>query len=255
MTVEATTYSEEIEFQTSLSLEGQRIPDPWIYGIVGRKLYSPVTRKPVEESITQRNYFEISEAIAFGEFQNWCVDTSEGSIVWLSPPMGVDTSAKAVISQVLFDQDLKKYIFNRGICFDWEESTFVSFAKDIGMPELATTEDFRVKPIPLSYESLNKIMNIFRELEPRQTSLIESGEDIVIKQQLKESIAAGQSVPKGPYAPSCPSSAFSVIFKDALKIGEFFECPGCKERIPSGFGITTCPFCGLTKEKAGSVCD
>lgn len=33
-----------------------------------------------------------------------------------------------------------------------------------------------------------------------------------------------------------------------------FPCPGCGGLIPSGFGITTCPHCGLTKEKAGSTC-
>lgn len=33
-----------------------------------------------------------------------------------------------------------------------------------------------------------------------------------------------------------------------------FPCPRCGQAIPSGFGITTCPFCGLTKEQAGSTC-
>ena len=36
---------------------------------------------------------------------------------------------------------------------------------------------------------------------------------------------------------------------------ETFNCPGCQGEIESGKGITTCPHCGLTKEKAGSKCD
>lgn len=36
--------------------------------------------------------------------------------------------------------------------------------------------------------------------------------------------------------------------------GAYFRCPGCKGKIKSGEGTTTCPHCGMTKEQAGSKC-
>lgn len=37
--------------------------------------------------------------------------------------------------------------------------------------------------------------------------------------------------------------------------GEYFECPRCHGKIPSGKGITVCPHCGLKKEDAAEKCD
>lgn len=54
-------------------------------------------------------------------------------------------------------------------------------------------------------------------------------------------------------------SAVPDLVLSFLRRQESFSCPRCQGEIPSGFGITTCPHCGYTKEQAakdsGKKCD
>jgi rubredoxin len=85
--------------------------------------------------------------------------------------------------------------------------------------------------------------------------MMESGEDIRIKRKIMAKMASGQTVPMGRYSPSCgsPTAAFNLVYESAFK--EHFNCPRCDGKIPSGRGITTCPYCGAKKEDYGSACD
>lgn len=48
------------------------------------------------------------------------------------------------------------------------------------------------------------------------------------------------------------NSPFDNFFKGNWSQERFFSCPKCGGKIPSGFGITTCPHCGAKKENYGS---
>ncbi len=51
----------------------------------------------------------------------------------------------------------------------------------------------------------------------------------------------------------------SGISLNSMAEGDYFECPKCDGKIPSGEGRTSCPHCGLTKEahakEVGVTCD
>jgi hypothetical protein len=51
------------------------------------------------------------------------------------------------------------------------------------------------------------------------------------------------------------SSPFNLMFGQVALAEASFPCPRCQKPIPSGRGITKCPYCGVTKEEVGSVCD
>ena len=46
------------------------------------------------------------------------------------------------------------------------------------------------------------------------------------------------------------SPKFSILSSEE----SYFECPKCKGKIPSGKGITTCPYCGMKKEDCRIQC-
>jgi hypothetical protein len=46
-------------------------------------------------------------------------------------------------------------------------------------------------------------------------------------------------------------SPFNSFFMGNWGIDRYFSCPRCMGKIPSGFGITTCPHCGAKKEHYG----
>src|SRR5689334_22206587 len=103
-----TIYPQDIEYQASSSLESRRIPDYFTYLVKKGELYSPVTQKPVKESITTRSLIEKIELQAFIKIENWAADSIHGSSVWVSPPVREDLCAKAIISEIQHDSDYGK---------------------------------------------------------------------------------------------------------------------------------------------------
>jgi hypothetical protein len=242
-----TIRSPQVEYKSSEILESWRLVDYYPYLIRNGKIYSPVTEKPVEESITRRNLIEIIEADAFDKIQNWAVYSLEGSCVWVSPPARSDLSAKAVISEIEHDPVEGKKLSNRNICFDWDEDLFLHFAEYCRRDDIQTGEDLRGKPIFLLPRDKYKLFELLRGLEPRQIKQVETGEDIKIKEELKAHIAQGGTVSTGSYAPSCPTSAFEVFSGLVDKYGSReFRCPHCDKinTRPPGQLISNCQHCG-----------
>lgn len=242
-----TIYSTSVEFGASQSLESRRIPDYYSYMIKKGKLYSPVTNRPVEDSIAARNTIENIELNAFNEIQNWAVYSIVGSCVWISPPERSDLSAKAVISEIVDDPQDGKILVNRNICFDWHPDMFLQFAAYAERNDIKNGEDLRGKPIFLLPKGHFKLLELIEEIEPLQVRQIKTGEDIKIKEETKALIARGEMVPSGQYSPSCVGSAFEVFSGLVDKYGSReFRCPHCNKinTRPPGQLISNCQHCG-----------
>lgn len=251
-------YPQEVEFQASLSLETNRIPDPFVYLIKKGRLFSPVTQNFVEKSITQNNSIEEAEYEAFQKIQEWAIQSEDGIVVWISPPHPDKyTASKIIFSDILYNFNLEKFLRNRAICFDWTSGQCLSFAKSLGLSAV-TSQELRSTPIFLE-TSAEEFLKMIESYSPQQAAIIREGKDFLIKEELMAGLMRGIPAPLGAYSPSCSGvakSAFSTMFEGSQNLGEaFFDCPKCHGPIPSGRGITTCPHCGARKEEFGSGCD
>jgi hypothetical protein len=250
-----TNYPQEVEFKASVSLETNRIPDPYHYILREGKLFSPVTEEPVEASITRRTPVEEAEYRAFQKIQGWASSAEQGLSVWISPedPQSGYEATKIIFSDIVYDFGFRKLLRNRAVCLDWSLNESILFSRSLG----ASGGNLRENPVFLQ-ESFD-IADILAPHAPRQASLIRKGEDFIIKEKLKAGLAMGWKLPIGPFAPSCgriPGSAFGAVFADSLNLSEgYFDCPRCKGPIPSGRGITTCPHCGVRKEDCSGGCE
>lgn len=252
-----TIFPQEIEFNASLSLETQRIPDLWHYLFKNGRLYSPVTQRPVEDSITFNNPIEEAELSAFRKIQKWFKESQTGNVVWISPSNSRDVSTKIIISEIV-DVPPNKRLRNRAICLDLDLQECLILAGRLGVDDDVASDKLISYPI-FPRLSTQELINLMEEYVPRQVNLIKSGEDFFIKERIKAELALGYPVLLGPYASSCasgPTSAFNVMFGDSLNMNEgFFDCPKCHSPIPSGRGITTCPHCGARKGDFNGGCD
>jgi len=255
-----TIYSQDVEFEASVSLETNRIPDPYHYFFKNGKLYSPVTNEPVENSITIYRALNENESSAFQKIQKWFVESEEGMVVWISPPhpeRSPDT--KIIFSDIVYELDSGKKLRNRAVRTSLTPNGCVAFARRLGFSGAISAEELRASPLFLDKISPDKFIDILAEYTQKQARIIKSGEDFIIKENLKARIALGYPAPIGPYPSSCGpalQSAFNVMFGNSLNISEaYFDCPKCHKAIPSGRGITTCPHCGAIKEDYNSGCD
>jgi hypothetical protein len=250
-----TYYPQEVEFAASLSLESNRIPDPYHYYFSSGKLYSPITNQPVENEITIRDTVEEAEYQAFRKIQAWFGEREEGMAVWISPraPDKGYAASKIIFSDIVYGPAFRKLLRNRAVCFDWDTQKCVLFAKKLGFSE----GELRNRPIFLGGESL--AAEILYPFAPGQAKLIKEDEDFKIKERLKARIARGYRAPIGPFSLSCgrvSSSAFNLMYADSLNLTDgYFDCPRCSGPIPSGRGITSCPHCGARKEDYSEGCE
>ena len=248
-----TYYSEEIEFEASVSLETNRIPDFYHYYFSNGKLYSPITNEPVENEISRRDTVEEGEFQAFKKIQEGFVQSRAVKVAWISlrePDKGYKAS-KIIFSDIVYDISFRKLLRNRAVCFDWDGNDCLSFARNIGFSEGSLRES------PIFLRPNASIADILEPYDPRQAKLIRENEDFEIKERLKAQIARGYRAPIGPYSDSCGRmSAFNLMYADSLNLSEgYFDCPRCNGPIPSGRGITSCPHCGARKEDYSEGCD
>lgn len=248
-----TVYSQDIEFKASVSLETNRIPDPYHYFLKNGLLYSPLTDSPVKDSIVRNSHLDKIEDEAFEKIQEWFVKNEEGVVIWVSPPhLERFTDTKIIFSDIVYGLDSEKKLRNRAVCLGLTPEACVVFARRLGFSGFISSEELRASPLFLDQISPDEFIDILAEYTQKQARIIKNGEDFLIKEALKARMALGYSAPIGPYASSCGpilQSAFNKMFGNSLNISEaYFDCPKCHGAIPSGRGITTCPHCGAKKE-------
>ncbi len=244
-----TIYSQDVEFEASVSLETNRIPDPYHYFFKNGKLYSPVTNEPVENSIRINSHLDKIEAEAFQKIQKRLVESEEGMVVWISPPHPErSTDTKITFSDIVYELGSGKKLRNRAVCIGLTPNGCVALARQLGFSGAISAEELRASPLFLDQISPDEFVDILAEYTQKQARIIKSGEDFITKENLKARIALGYTAPIGPYPSSCGpalNSAFNIMFSNSLNISEaYFDCPKCHKGIPSGRGITTCPHWG-----------
>lgn len=183
------------------------------------------------------------------------MEKTEGMAIWFSPP-GPYQNLKIVSSEILHTLSGEKVLFNRAIVLDVDRKTSLEIANKYPGIKIDDAEDLRRSPRFLSpQEAENWTVPIAQYTE--QVKLVESGEDLLTKvDTLNNSrgiVTREQARSAGLIGKSSDScSIFGIFFANAEKS---FPCPRCHKAIPSGMGITKCPFCGVTKEEVGSTCD
>ncbi len=255
-----TIYPQDIEFEASVSLETNRIPDPYHYFLKDGQLCSPLTDRPVEDSIRIASPLDKIEAEAFRKIQKWFIEREGGLAIWISPPHPERSSAtKITFSDIVYEFDSGKKLRNRAVCLGLNPNDCLALARRLDFPEAISAEELRAHPIFPHKISSDEFIDILAEYSREQAQIIKHGQDFLIKEDLKAKIALGYRAPVGPYVPSCRAavqSAFNLMFGNSLNLSEaYFDCPKCHGAIPSGRGITTCPHCGARKEDYNSNCD
>jgi hypothetical protein len=244
----------EEEF-ASLSHETNRIPDPYIFLVGRKKLLSPSNGLPIEDSVTRDTITQNREFEAFEQIQKWAVEETHGMAIWFSPPEPYE-NLKIVSSEIAYTLSGEKVLFNRAIVLDVDRKTSLEIADKYPGEKITDAEDLRRSPKFLSSQDAEN-WTLPLSLYTDQIKLVESGEDLLIK---VDTLSKTQGIVTREHAQSAgligrnsdSCSIFGIFFANAEKS---FPCPRCHKAIPSGMGITKCPFCGVTKEEAGSTCD
>lgn len=271
----------------SLSLETQRIPDPYIFSITPTgELYSPVAYCRVKDVVIRDNYVGRLEYEALEKIERWAATSQEGVIAWVSPqdPTFYPLDSKIVISEIQ-KRDGKKVLFNRAIVLDIDQERCFKFAQDLAnystnRPLLSSIDQIRSTPIMLNTQGIHwsyileelipdlSLQNVRegKDLEVKARVLVEA--EKIYEQLFAENgevdmeeviLAMRRRALIGPYSFSCPvafgQSAFGFFVENSLFPS--FPCPNrdCGKPIPSSRGLTTCPHCGARKEDYKSGCD
>jgi hypothetical protein len=245
---------QKVEETASLSHETRRIPDPYIFLIKNHKIVSPSNGVPVQKAVTRNNSTEEAEFNALLKIQDWADREKDGMVLWFSPP-GPYQDLKIIASEITYQLG-QKVLFNRGIDFSVSRKTSLEIANKYTVSKFNNPEELRSTPIFLGSQNTE---NWAEPLVPytNQIRYIKTGKDLEIKVDTLEKAVGITSRSQaesagliGPHPDSC--SSFNKLFSNAEKS---FPCPRCHKAIPSGRGMTKCPYCGVTKEQYGAVCD
>ena len=224
-------------------IESRQEPDRYSFLFHGRKLVSPFTGKPVENSMEDVSLIGQREFAAFNQVQNWAVDSPEGLAFWLSPPHELRTGQTKLVVYEISELDGQKSLLNRMLLFDINYSDSLRIANEIARAfgntsHFTDSEEVRSNTIFSSFNMkqdvwlgiITKIIN-----NPRQWSMLENGEDIAIAQRTIEWVLAGKSEQNmGSNPGSCPPGLASDVLSRHSQIleGKFVKnCGKCGKTI------------------------
>ncbi|MFH1971528.1 MAG: zinc ribbon domain-containing protein [Patescibacteria group bacterium] len=268
-----------VEEFISFGTETKVIPDRYKF-IIKDKLISPITEKPVENSIEKSSYIGKIEAEAFEKIQDFAVNSDTGTAIWISPIIrGVHDSSKIIFSSISYEKGVKE-LFNCSLRIYIDENECLDLGNLIAISEgiqFNDTIELRRTPIFMDTEMALKWMESLVILEDQFEK--EKKEQLFLKynqvelmilnmptnynryQQAEYLVQQGlQNGILGEAKTSCGGTikkdnltASEALSESSLDLNEsFFECPKCHRPIPSGKGITTCPHCGAKKEDYGN---
>lgn len=271
-----TQFAEEL---ASLSLETNRIADPYYYSITaGGELYSPTANCRVKDTIDDKTsplgQLEYQAVLAS---EQWAAGNEEGASVWISPPKaGVYSTSKIIVQEIVYKGGVKK-IFNRAIVLDFNDEQCMKFAWNLtsfsrNKPIFRSLDEIRAVPLILDTQKqpwidiLEKLADV-----PAVWKMIRNGED---KQCKKEALRRAAIVQKqffasarlsytneakmavmqmiGSHQGSCPPrlgsrgrTAFQTVADSAITIGS----GGFVESDSKGERTFPCPACGYINER------
>lgn len=176
---------------TSFFQESLNLPDCYTFEVSETRLVDPLTRKPVEESITSETYIDKIEFAAFLAIQSWACKTSEGTAFWVSPPDPERSSQGKIIVSELRDVNGVKRMMNRAILFDVVfPNDCISIANSIsnvvGGDKRCYASVFETRLYPIlsstyySTQDWAHVLALYITQAQDQWDLIKNGEDILL---------------------------------------------------------------------------
>ena len=170
-----------VENIASDSHETRRFPDPYIFLLRDKKLLTP-NGIIIENNIQNDSVLNSAEFKAFLEIQDWADSNDEGTAFWFSPPFfGKYDKGKVVASQILYDLDGQKILFNRAIVLDVDTETIFSIANNIsektGSELITNPELLRQTPIFSGHNLLKALLDEISTYTD-QSQMVENGTDI-----------------------------------------------------------------------------
>jgi len=173
-----------VENIASDSHETRRIPDPYIFPLRDKKLLTP-NGTIIENNIRNDSALDSVELKAFLKIQDWAESNDEGTAYWFSPPfLGKYDKGKVVASQILYDLDGQKILFNRAIDLDVDTKTILSIANNIsektGSELITDPELLRQTPIFSRGGQLEILLDEISAYTD-QNQMVEEGTDIDLK--------------------------------------------------------------------------
>lgn len=264
-----------IEEFISFGTETKRIPDRYKF-LVKDKLISPITEKPIENSIEKNSPIGEIEFEAFKKIQDFSINNKTGTAIWISPLLeNVYPSSKIIFSSIDYENG-EKILFNCSLVIDVNKEECLDLANLISISEgikFESVDEIRRNPIFMDtkmaaswMESLIKLTHQLEREENEQLQLkYKQVQSMILNmpmnlnryQQAEYLVQQGlQNGILGKAKTSCSGTikedsmtATETFSENSIDLNEsFFECPKCHRPIPSGKGITTCPHCGAKKE-------
>lgn len=279
-----------VEELASRSHETRRIPDPYYYLISSNgELVSPTAHCPIKSTINNKTshpgQLEYQAVLAT---EQWAANSSEGAIVWISPPDPYPV-AKIIVSEIIHEDGVKK-LFNRAILFDFDKEACMKLAWNLtsfsrNKPVFTDIDQIRATPLFLDTKGKSWVDTLGRLIDdPALWIMIRDGEDRILKEETLRQAAIVQkqwfAVPGlsysdeakaavmqmlGPHPESCPPgsnvqnrTALQVFSENSLtyvgssisKDPDFCKkCPVCRKVINCVVRIGgSCPECGAVKK-------
>jgi len=250
---------QRVEEVASQSLETNRIPDTYIYKVVGGKFYTP-GGVLIEEKIDKSTILGQTEFVAFQEIQKWADGQNGGFCVWFSPPYPEIYPVSKIIIQEIGNFDNQKMVINRAIVLDNDSEELLDLAQQLTQDRIENSEYLRITPI---FPDRDKFISWFQNLAlyTNQVDLIKNGVDVDVKtdtyaklSDIEKSVSiAGQNQIQdqiyqvaykqgliGSASESCPKilkTVFNAVYEDSIVLN-----PGESKYVKN------CGNCGTTIE-------
>ncbi len=271
-----TQFAEEL---ASLSLETNRIADPYSYSITaGGELYSPTANCKVKDTIDDKTsplgQLEYQAVLAI---EQWAASNEEGVSVWISPPkQGVYSASKIIVQEIEYEEGAKK-IFNRAIVLDFDEEQCMRLALNLtsyscNKPIFRNSDEIRATPLILNTQKKPWIDILEKLIDASSVwTMIRNGED---KQFKKEALRRAAIVQKqfftdqrlsysdqakvaviqmlGSSSASCPprsGSRVGTAFQSVAGSAVTISSGGFMESDSKGERTFPCPACGYINER------
>lgn len=245
----------------SLTLETNRIPDPYYFSVTaGNELWSPVAHRKVRDIVERTNNLGEIEYQAFSAIEQWVKNGGEGVALWLSPPYpGIYPTSKIIISEIEAADGVKK-LHNTAIVLDMGQDECLRLAQDLSRyssnhPLLTGLGEVRATPLILENRGLHwtYILGEFIEAPQLWQSIREGANWIAKKEALYQ---ASVAVQKAFFDSTMPLTEARVILSSMLG-DKVSSCPvvfgGTAFQVFSGNALTIGTGSSFMKDKYGSL--
>lgn len=286
-----------IENLASESHETRRLPDPYIYVFdESKNEFINTAGNSIMGNIDADSYLGGAEYEAWERIEHWAKENDSGLSIWFSPPYKKQEykTSKFIIHELFQLENGLKVLLNRAVGLDIDADSLLDLANSVSADvEIADSEVLRSQPLFPTQQEFRRWFEDELSGLTTQTEQIESGRDLLLKQETYASVqdiyssipiagedrfsfriyeAALQKADErgliGEHPKSCPTphserkTAFETVFNDSMvdykSENNEVTCPFCKQKvrpiIKEGKIYCTNPSCGKGKNGVAYKC-